>query len=259
MTSLFVTCDDCGLSEGINHASLSLYQRGMASSMSVMANFPSTAHALDLFRGLPALDVGVHLNLTDGRPLARLPASSPLVLPDGRFADAPHLFRHALLPSAAFLAHVATELTAQVEALVQAGVAPQHLSTHLHFHTLPSLRRIVLRLAAQYRVPWVRPWRLRATAVSANPLLNSNLGHLSAAAPDYITVLGHWLRRPPADFARALFGLHGRVELVIHPASPDDPTFPAGVGFLPHERLPETLYLNRAWPLISPLATAQPS
>src|SRR5206468_1104784 len=120
-----------------------------------------------------------------------------LLLPDGRFRSAPHLFLHALLPNAKFLAHVEAELTAQVKAFGLAGVAPQHLSTHLHFHMLPSLRRIVLRLADQYRVPWVRPWRLRATAVPSNPLLNSNLGQpIPSAAPNYITVVGYWLRRP---------------------------------------------------------------
>ena len=176
MNALIVTCDDCGLSEGVNIATLDLYQRGIAGGASVMTNFPAAAHALDLFRACPGLSVGIHLNLTDGFPLTPIPAGTGLIRPDGRFRPIAHLAWQALFLSARTLSVIEEELTAQFDVLVRAGFAPRHVTTHLQFHVLPSLRRIVLRLAHAYHVPWVRPHRVRATVVPWNPLLARKLG-----------------------------------------------------------------------------------
>src|SRR5437762_4661691 len=82
MKPLIVTSDDCGLSPGINLATLDLHAQGIVSSASVMTNFPSTQHALELFRAYPSLSVGVHLNLSEGAPLTH---SASLTGRDGRF------------------------------------------------------------------------------------------------------------------------------------------------------------------------------
>ena len=255
MNALIVTCDDCGLSEGVNSATLDLHRRGIASGASVMTNFPAAAHALDLFRACPGLSVGVHLNLTDGIPLTSIPAGTNLTGHDGRFRPIAHLARQALFPSARTLSSIEEELTAQFEVLARAGFAPQHVTTHLQFHVVPSLRRIVLRLAHAYRVAWVRPHSVRATVVPWNPLLSRKLGSTGpktrgAAAPDYMAVLRSWQGRGPDALIRTLAGLSGTVELVVHPDIDDDPTFPAYIAYGPHGRFAETKFLERCWPLL---------
>jgi predicted glycoside hydrolase/deacetylase ChbG (UPF0249 family) len=254
MNSVLVTCDDCGLSEGINRAALALHELGIAGSASVMVNFPATRHALDLFRQAPSFNVGVHLNLTDGFPLTTMPAASGLLRPDGRFRAMPSLIRRSLAPAAGYLSTVEAELRAQIDVVAQGGLSVQHLSTHLHFHAIPALRAIVLRLAEAYHVSWVRPWRLRATILPFNPLLDRALGANGRdLRPDYLAVVKHWLGRRPADLARALAHLHGNVELVVHPGIEADHTFPRDVNHSPRERLNETQYLERCWPLIARL------
>lgn len=255
MNALIVTCDDCGLSEGVNTASLDLYRRGIAGGASVMTNFPAGAHALDLFRASPGLSVGVHLNLTEGFPLTSIPAGSDLIGQDGRFRPIAHLVRQALFPSARTLSSIEEELSAQCEVLARAGFPPRHVTTHVQFHVLPSLRRIVLRLAHAYQVPWVRPHSVRATVVPWNPLLSRTLGSSGpgtrdAAAPNYMAVLRNWQGRRPEALSGTLAGLTGTVELVVHPDIDDDPTFPAYIAYGSRERFAETKFLERCWPLL---------
>jgi hypothetical protein len=125
-----------------------------------------------------------------------------------------------------------------------------HLSTHLQFHLVPSLREIVLRLAAEYRIPWVRPWRVRATLMPVNPLLDRTLSNANGN-PDYLAVVKYWLGMPPAALARALAAVPGTIELVVHPGGVPDVTFPASVNLSPEARQTETEYLARCWPLIA--------
>ena len=87
-----------------------------------------------------------------------------------------NLVRRSLFPSARTLSLIGGELTAQFEVLVRGGFAVEHVTTHLQFHVVPSLRRIVLRLAHTYNVAWVRTHRVRATVVPWNPLLPRSLG-----------------------------------------------------------------------------------
>ena len=61
MRKLIVTCDDCGMSEGINNATFELFEKGIITSATIATNFPATQHALDLLSGHKSLDIGVHL------------------------------------------------------------------------------------------------------------------------------------------------------------------------------------------------------
>jgi predicted glycoside hydrolase/deacetylase ChbG (UPF0249 family) len=254
MKSLIVTCDDCGLSEGINSAALDLYLRGVADSASVLANFPATVHALDLFRANPGFSVGVHLNLTDGFPLTPVPPAAGLTAADGRFLRAGNLIRRALLLSGRVCSSIEEELTAQIELVLRTGVALQHLTTHLQFHLLPRLGKIVQKLARAYHVPWVRAHRLRSMVAPWNPLLDRSLGDASnSAAPDYMAVLQLWQGREPGVLVRTLAGLRGNIEMVVHAGIADDPTFPAYAAYGPRGRFAETQFLERCWPLLQQL------
>ena len=115
MKKLIVTCDDCGLSEGINLATVDLYEQGFVTAATVMTNFPAAQHALELFARYPLLDVGVHLNLTDGFPLTGIGASSELTHRNGNFKPKSILFMNALISRQTFLDLVEVELTEQIE------------------------------------------------------------------------------------------------------------------------------------------------
>src|SRR5437773_1986596 len=68
---LVVNADDFGLSAGVNRGILEAYVAGVVSSVSVLVNAPGWTDAVQRLRDLgPGLGVGLHLNLTMGRPVS---------------------------------------------------------------------------------------------------------------------------------------------------------------------------------------------
>jgi len=253
---LIITCDDCGLSEGINLAAAELHDRGMATAASVMTNFPAAEHAFDRFARYPALELGVHLNLTDGCPLTDIKGLSPLTWSDGRFQPKGILHLRAFFPGATFLELVEAELRAQIEVFIQAGLRPQHLTTHQHFHSISSLRRIVLQLAREYSVPWVRAHRVGAGVVPQNPFYTTRRADnddAGVAMPDHLIGIKWWLGHDPERLLAVLQTLEGTIELVVHPCTAEDRTFPEGISYRPRERFQEMRYLESLFPALNTL------
>lgn len=243
LTQFVITCDDCGLSEGINTAALDLHRRGIATAASVMTNCAAADHALKLFAEYPALEIGVHLNLTDGPPLTAAP---DLTAAPGYFQPRYRMWLRGIVAAPAYLRAVEAELTAQIEACVQAGIQPQHLTTHLHFHVLPALREIVLHLAHRYGVVWLRNYHLRSTVLPNNPLLRPNQRRSVRPfnMPDYLVPLLYWKRQPPQRLAELLKRLPGTAEIVVHPCTAPDETFPASALYSAEERYREVKFLE---------------
>lgn len=249
---IIITGDDCGLSEGINRASVSLYERGLLHSASIMTNFPATAHAFDSLGHYADLELGVHLNLTDGYPLIPLGANTPLTNDEGRFHDRSMMWWRAFLPPKGYLELVEDELRAQIRMFINSGRHPSHLTTHLQFHIAPNLREIVLKLAREFRVPYVRAYSLRAAVAPHHSLLRYLLVSSSAHQPtcsDYIIGIKWWLGRNPWEFVAALRALRGSIEIIVHPSLPLDDSFPDTVRYRPHERYPEMDYLETVFHL----------
>ncbi len=248
---LIITCDDCGLSEGINNATLALHQKRMASAASIITNFPAAYHAYSLFAEYPTLECGVHLNLTEGIPLTKIASPSPLTCADGHFKSRMALFRQALRPTATFTQLVTAELTAQVQHFLELGLPAHHLTTHIHFHGVPALRAIVVGLAEKFDIEWIRAHRLDSSVLPFNPLLHRGTSQASpkSALPtrelNYLMPVLFWLRASPETFSERLKSLEGTVEIVVHSSLPDDKSFPPGVGYLPAERFREVQYLEK--------------
>ncbi|MEM6530918.1 MAG: ChbG/HpnK family deacetylase, partial [Chloroflexota bacterium] len=230
LARLIVTADDCGLSEGINNTALDLHRQGIVTTATVLMNFPATQHALDMLAATPTLCGGVHLNLTDGFPLSIIRPDTGLVLPDGRFQPRTLLFSRALFPTPAWEEAVRAEMTAQIETYIRlAGKHPDHLTTHMHFHVVPSLRDIVLELAATYNVPWIRVFKTSSTIIPFSFWVQEpeELFHPDnlQITPDYLTSIQAWLTQQPDVLVGTLGQLNGLTEIVVHPDVPDDPTY----------------------------------
>lgn len=259
---LLVTCDDCGLSEGINITASRLHEQGLVTCASLMTNFPATTHALSLFRRTPDLELGIHLNLSDGFPLSALGANTELTRADGQFKDRYVLFAKGVFPSDAMLDQMRTEMRAQINVLVQAGIRPAHLTTHCHFHVLPALRDLVYELADEYGVTWVRSYSYKATSTPFNVLINKDKETPTRKSetfivPDYLVTLRHWLERPPEALLNELLSLNGTVEVIVHGGLLNDETFPTDVRYTPQERYYETVYMEKVYRLIQAQASQE--
>jgi hopanoid biosynthesis associated protein HpnK len=185
---LIVHADDFGLSEGVNRAVLAAHENGIVTSTSIMAGGDAFEHAAGLAARCPTLDVGVHLTLTEQRPVAKSVPS--LVGADGQFAPHATQFATRYLRGAVALADVRTELDAQIRRAREHGVQPTHLDGHQHVHVLPGIARVVADLAREHgiravRVPAERPrgYMLKDFASLQRLAEQLALGVLSALAP----------------------------------------------------------------------------
>jgi predicted glycoside hydrolase/deacetylase ChbG (UPF0249 family) len=146
--SLALCADDFGWAPAADRGILKLAQAGRLTDVSCLVNGPRWPQAGRDLAGLAVVRqgrvrTGLHVNLTEGRPLSPELAALWPQFPslESLIVDA-HLRR---LPVAALRA----ELQSQFDAYVQArGRAPNHVDGHQHVHHLPQVREALLALLA---------------------------------------------------------------------------------------------------------------
>jgi predicted glycoside hydrolase/deacetylase ChbG (UPF0249 family) len=74
--------------------------------------------------------------------------------------------------------HVERELRAQIERVLNAGLRPSHLNGHQHLHLLPRVFGVVLKLARDYGIGYVRTVSEPAT-LACGPVRAASIGVLS--------------------------------------------------------------------------------
>src|ERR1700736_6567461 len=87
--NLIVNADDLGWTEGVNRGITEAHRNGIVTSTSLLANGPAFASGAEMARSTPGLGVGVHLNLSDGAPVAPRELVASLVNDEGRFEGGP--------------------------------------------------------------------------------------------------------------------------------------------------------------------------
>jgi predicted glycoside hydrolase/deacetylase ChbG (UPF0249 family) len=142
--------------------------------------------------------VGLHLQLTRGRPCLPPGEVPSLVGPDGRFPDRPEAL------AAPEPAQALAEWRAQARRLAELGVRASHLDSHHHVHLRPGLFGAFCDLAAELGLP-VR---------SADPARAAELARRGLAAPDLCIL--DWFGAAEATSA----GLAGRLEAAARKARP---------------------------------------
>ncbi len=146
---LIVNADDFNLTEGVTRGILEAHRRGIVTSTTVMVNLPGLERSRDLAREASRLGLGLHLNLTLGRPV--LPPAKVASLVDGTGCFIRDRHR---VEEAGDLSAIREELAAQAERFeVIFGYRPTHLDTHHHVHRHPRVFDVVLDLAGALGIP----------------------------------------------------------------------------------------------------------
>ena len=137
---IVLNADDYAMSADIDGAVAALADAGRLSATSIMTNMPRwPTGADDLAKRRDRLALGLHLNLTEGRPLSE-PARIALTGPDQKFRPLRDLLVRALLGSLR-PADIAAEVRAQLAAFTSAlGHLPDFIDGHQHVHVLPGVR-----------------------------------------------------------------------------------------------------------------------
>ena len=127
------------------------YQAGQLSSTTLMVNMPGTEEAVDLAERHPGLGVGLHFNLTEGRPLTD---ARSLVDTDGELLLRGELIRRSVRGRVE-ADEITRELTAQLDRFVSFGLTPTHLDSHQHVHMVPTVFRAMASVLSE-RIPALR-------------------------------------------------------------------------------------------------------
>jgi predicted glycoside hydrolase/deacetylase ChbG (UPF0249 family) len=235
LKTLVVTADDVGLHPGITLGALRAHDQGIVTACSVVANGRALDDAVERLRDRPGLDAGVHLTFVGGeRPLSPPEQVSSLLGPDGAFLPGFRAFAARYVLGRIDPAELEAELRRQIERLLAAGLNLVHANSHQHLHVLPRVFEIVLKLAEDYRVPWVRIPRDPAARRSLNPraleiaILNGigrtarrqARGRRIETADRTVGILDAG-RLTPDRLLRILEDVDGITELVCHPGVGD--------------------------------------
>lgn len=169
---IVVNADDLGLSPAVNRAILEGLDAGWLSDASVIVTGPAFAELRPLLAGR---SLGLHVDVSEFASL-----TGPL-----------HGRRGLDFPISA-VGDLVTEISAQCERLLDAGLTVSHVDSHQHAHYQPVVFEALLRAAARYRIPYARgisnvpPTRFRRQVrrrLSTERARYSGIGTLAAFGP----------------------------------------------------------------------------
>jgi predicted glycoside hydrolase/deacetylase ChbG (UPF0249 family) len=139
----------------VNRGVAEAHRNGIVTSASLLANGAAFAEAVELARN-SGLGVGVHLNLSDGPPIASPDAVASLLNGSGEFEGGPDGLLIKIATRGLSMREVEMEWEAQICKIRDAGVEPTHVDGHKHVHMLPGLFEIALRLAKRHGIGAIR-------------------------------------------------------------------------------------------------------
>lgn len=229
---LIINADDLGFSLGVNEAILKANTEGYLSHASLMANTKYFEHAVT--KVIPKavdLKVGVHINLTCAKALFADNVLTQKGVLNNTFVSL--LFSRK---NKKVLESLEKEIELQILKIKERGINIYHIDGHEHVHIIPSINKIVRRLAKKHGINRVREinegffesWKFNGrTATFANvikllllkflSLFNENSGEIGFYS---------MLNTCEIDGSNLFLFLkkserYGTVEVMLHPGLPN--------------------------------------
>ena len=156
MKFLVVNADDFGLDPAVNAAIAQAHTEGILTSASLLVGAPHAQEAVEFAKTHPRLGVGIHLCLVQGRAVSPPAKIAALADADGNLPDNPFQLSARLAAGKRVALAAETELRGQIDRVLETGLRPTHLDTHMHAHIHPQVLRIVAALAREYGILYVR-------------------------------------------------------------------------------------------------------
>lgn len=155
MKRIIINGDDLGMTAGASLAIARAFSENLITDTTMMANGAYFEEAVILAKENGFSDrVGVHLNLTEGKPLTTAIRALPLFVLDGCFRKSYLRDPRPLTPLEQELIYA--ELSAQIGRLISAGLTPTHADSHHYVHTLSYIAPIVAAVCRDHGIDRVR-------------------------------------------------------------------------------------------------------
>lgn len=151
---VIINADDFGLSASVNRAIATAFENKLISNTTMLANGQAFDEAVTAAQAGGFTErVGIHFNLTEGKPLTEDITKFPSFCKDGVF----HKKINRLKPlSKAEKAAVYKELTAQALKIKNAGFNIDHADSHHHIHTAVFISPIVFSVCREFGINKIR-------------------------------------------------------------------------------------------------------
>ena len=153
---LIVTADDFGASVSVNEAVEIAHRDGILTAASLMVAGDAVDDAVFRAKAMPALGVGLHLVLVEGRPVLPPETIPDLVDASGRFGTNMVRTALAIALKPAARRQLRAEITAQFDAFAATRLPLDHVNAHKHFHLHPMIADAVVEIGRNYGMKAVR-------------------------------------------------------------------------------------------------------
>ncbi len=124
---LIINTDDFGLTRGVNYGILDSFQNESISAASLMINTPGTHHAIELMKQYQLKGIGIHINITLGKPISPPDRIPSLINESGEF----HNTKYYVQGNRVIEEELIREFDAQIQYFIElTGEIPDHINYH---------------------------------------------------------------------------------------------------------------------------------
>lgn len=145
---IIINADDFGLTSGVTYGIFDAMKNKLITSTTMMMNMESTTLASELVKKYDYLNVGLHLNISLGKPLTKCPS---LTNEEGYFIKPKNLESSAVYSEE----EIFKEFEAQYLKFVEINnKKPTHIDSHLYVHQIYEVvRKQIIKLSNKYHLP----------------------------------------------------------------------------------------------------------
>jgi predicted glycoside hydrolase/deacetylase ChbG (UPF0249 family) len=220
--TLIVNADDFGLCKEITIGIIHAYRQGIVTATSVAVNGRYFKESIPLLKD-SGIDAGIHLMITGGeKPVSgNIPG---LIDSNGFFLKSYREVIPRIMLGRFDQNALEKELSQQISLLLDNNISVSHIDSHQHLHLLPGIRNMVMDLARQFHIRWIRVPQARMTGVKGlgmNMLANNfkkGLKKQNLAFTDTFLGFEQGGHMDEATLSALLKTLHsGVTELMVHP------------------------------------------
>ncbi|MCM8776362.1 MAG: ChbG/HpnK family deacetylase [Candidatus Omnitrophica bacterium] len=208
---LIVNADDCNLTQGVTEAILDCHDRGIVTSTTILVNLPVDSRMVRETKKRQSLGIGIHLNITLGRPVSNPKKIKSLLDPSDCFRK----FQSLLKPPRPKADEIFHEYQSQIELFQKIfGRRPTHADTHHQVHDDPYFFQVIIRVARENRLPIRRSQLMRQSGLLKKTGVRSTDFIFGNLRPE-----GHWT----SEAVRAILPNlpNGISEIICHPGRND--------------------------------------